>query len=86
MSTYAAEPVPSDVEAVTASYLDRQFNQIQTAFMADFMAPKLGVLPQSPVPGAIVYIENDLDPTQSGFYGCIKNSQGVGEWKRLHTQ
>jgi len=84
MSNYAAEPVPAGIEAITASYLDRQFNLIQNAFMADFMAPKLGVLPQRPVPGAIVYIENDVDPTQNGFYGCVKNSQGVGEWKKLN--
>lgn len=83
MSDYVAEPVPEGIEAVTASYLDRQFNHIQTAFMSDFMAPKLGVLPQRPVPGAIVYIENDVDPTQNGFYGCVKNSQGAGEWKKL---
>ena len=50
MSDYVAEPVPESIEAVTASYLDRQFNHIQTAFMSDFMAPKLGVLPQRPVP------------------------------------
>ena len=86
MSNYAAEPVPAGIDGVTASYLDRQFNQIQTAFMADFMAPKLGVLPRRPVPGAIVYIENDIDPTQNGFYGCIKNSQGEGEWKKLQIQ
>jgi hypothetical protein len=84
MSTYAAEPVPADVEAVTASYLDRQFNQIQTAFMSQFVvAPKAGQLPERGIPGAIIYIEDGTDPSKNGFYGCVKNSQGEGEWKKL---
>ena len=37
----------SGIEAVTASYLDRQFNQIQTAFMSQFVvAPTTGQLPE----------------------------------------
>ena len=84
MSTYAAEPVPQGVEAVTASYLDRQFNQIQTAFMSQFVvAPTMGQLPERGIPGAIIYTENEVDPTQNGFYGCVKNSQGEGEWKKI---
>ena len=83
MSSYAAEPVPAEVEAVTASYLDRQFNAIQGAFIAQFVAPKTALLPERGIPGAIIYIENELDPTQNGFYGCVKNSQGEGEWKKL---
>ena len=84
MSNYAAEPVPAGVEASTASYLDRQFNAIQTALMADFIAPKTAVLPDRGIPGAIIYIENEVDPTQNGFYGCVKTSQGVGAWKKFN--
>ena len=51
--------------------------------MAQFIAPKTAVLPDRGIPGAIIYIENELDPTQNGFYGCVKNSQGEGEWKKL---
>lgn len=84
MSTYAAEPVPREIEAVTASYLDRQFNQIQTAFMSRFVvAPSTGQLPERGIPGAIVYVEDGTDPSRNGFYGCVKNSQGVGEWKKI---
>ena len=83
MSNFAAEPVPTEVEPVTASYLDRQFNAIQNAFLAQFIAPKTAVLPDRGIPGAIIYIENEVDPTQNGFYGCVKNSQGEGEWKKL---
>ena len=82
MSAYAAEPVPHDVEAVTASYLDRQFNQIQTAFMSQ-VAPTMGQLPNRGIPGAIIYVEDGTDPSKNGFYGCVKNSQGEGEWKKL---
>ena len=83
MSQYAAEPVPASVEATTASYLDRQFNAIQTALMADFIAPKTAVLPERGIPGAIIYIENQVDPTQNGFYGCVADSQGAGQWKKI---
>ena len=83
MSNYAAEPVPADVDAITASYLDRQFNAIQSALFAQFVAPKMARLPERGIPGAIIYIESEVDPTQNGFYGCVKNSQGDGEWKKL---
>ena len=83
MTQYAAEPVPAGVEALTASYLDRQFNAIQLALMDNFIAPNAAELPARGIPGAIIYIENDVDPTQNGFYGCVKNSQGEGEWKKL---
>lgn len=84
MSTYAAEPVPAGVEATTASYLDRQFNLIQTAFMSQFVvAPTTGRLPERGIPGAIIYVEDGTDPSKNGFYGCVKNSQGEGEWKKI---
>ena len=84
MSAYAAEPVPQGVEAVTASYLDRQFNQIQTAFMSQFVvAPSTGQIPERGIPGAIIYVEDGTDPSKNGFYGCVKNSQGEGEWKKI---
>jgi hypothetical protein len=84
MSTFAAEPVPQGVEAVVASYLDRQFNQIQTAFMSQFViAPAAGQLPERGIPGAIIYVEDGTDPSKNGFYGCVRNSQGEGEWKKI---
>ena len=83
MTNYAAEPVPADVEPVTSSYLDRQFNAIQQAFMTSFMVPASAVLPERPIPGALIYLENATDSSINGFYGCVKNSQGVGEWRKL---
>jgi hypothetical protein len=83
MSTYAAEPVPKSVEEVTSSYLDRQFNAIQQAFMAGFMVPRSSILPNRVIPGALIYIENAKDSSINGFYGCVKNSSGEGEWKKI---
>ena len=83
MSSYNAEPVPLNLDSGTASYLDRQFNLIQTAFMSQFISPKMGQLPERGIPGAIVYVEDGTDPSKNGFYGCVKNSQGEGEWKKL---
>ena len=83
MSDYVAEPVPHSIDSVAAAYMDRQFNAIQTAFMADFVLSKLSALPERGIPGSIIYLENNIDPAQNGFYGCVKNSQGEGEWKKL---
>jgi hypothetical protein len=82
---YAAEPVPSGVDPVLAEYLDRQFNAIGLAFTPEgrIVLPTTSTLPARKIPGAIVYIENGVDPTQNGFYGCVKDSQGEGEWKKL---
>jgi hypothetical protein len=84
MTNYAAEPVPAEVDSVTSSYLDRQFNAIQTALMAAFIAPKAGVLPERGIPGAIIYIENETDSTQNGLWGCVADSQGEGIWKKFN--
>lgn len=82
---YAAEPVPSSVDPVTAEYLDRQFNAIGLAFTPEgrVVLPTVSNLPARLIPGAIVYVEDATDTTKNGFYGCVKNSQGEGEWKKL---
>ena len=85
---YTAEPVPASVDPVTAEYLDRQFNAVGLAFTLEgsVTLPKISVIPSRPAPGSIVYIEDATDPSKNGFYGCIKNGQGVGEWKKLQVQ
>ena len=82
---YAAEPVPSSVDPVTAEYLNRQFNAIGFALAPDgrLVLPTLSMLPERSIPGALVYLESPTDPTQNGFYGCVKDSQGEGEWKKI---
>ena len=82
---YSAEPVPSGIDPVTAEYLDRQFNAIGLAFTPEgrVVLPTVSVLPERLIFGAIVYLESGTDPTQNGFYGCVKNSQGEGEWKKI---
>jgi len=85
---YAAEPVPSGIDPIIAEYLDRQFNAIGLAFTPEgrVVLPTVSTLPARLIPGALVYLEDGKDPTQNGFYGCVKNSQGEGEWKRLQIQ
>ena len=83
VANYAAEPVPAGVDATTASYLDRQFNAIQTALMASFVLPKTAELPPFSIPGAIIYLENEKDSSLNGFWGCVADSQGVGQWKKI---
>jgi len=82
MSNYAAEPVPQSIDATLSEFLDRQFNAIQLAFMSRFIAPQVATLP-TPMVGAVVSLTNESNPTDNGFYACIANSQGDGEWKRL---
>lgn len=85
MSEYAAEAVPSNVEPELAEFLDRQLNAIQTAFISRSVITRFTSLPNRPVIGAIVYLGGQDDPALNGFYGCIENSQGEGEWKQLNT-
>ena len=82
---YAAEPVPSGIDPVIAEYLDRQFNAIGLAFTPEgrVVMPTVSELPGRLIPGAIVYLEDGTDSTKNGFYGCVNNSQGEGEWKKL---
>ena len=86
MSQFAAEAVPSSVEAVLAEFLDRQLHAIEAAFVSRSVITRLTSLPDRPVIGAIVYLGGQDDPALNGFYGCIENSQGEGEWKKLATE
>jgi hypothetical protein len=82
-SQYAAEPLPFDLNPVLAEYLDRQFQAIEVALRSDFQAPRFKELPERKVIGAVIVIRNEKDPSEDGFWACIENSQGVGEWKKL---
>jgi hypothetical protein len=82
-SRYAAEPIPQSIDATLAEYLSRQLNAIEIAMRSDFQAPKLTKLPERKVIGAVVLVRNQEDPSEDGFFACIENSQGEGEWKRL---
>jgi hypothetical protein len=83
MTNYAAEPVPQEVDAVTASYLDRQFNQIQSALMTQFIAPRVSVLPNKPILGSVIYLENETNLSENGMYVCIKDENGTPEWIKM---
>ena len=85
MSSYAAEPVPADVDPVLAEYLMRQMISIQNALNTSGILMEVAVLPR-PISGGIVNLNDQTNPSGNGIYACIVNSQGVGEWKRLHIQ
>ena len=85
MSQYAAEPVPAAVDPVLAEYLMRQMIGIQNALTNNSIVMEVAQLPPRPIPGAIINLKNDIDPSGNGFYACVYNSQGDGEWKRLQT-
>lgn len=82
-SRYAAEPIPQNIDPTLAEYLSRQLNAIEIAMRSDFQAPRLTKLPERGVIGAVVLVKNPEDPSEDGFFACIENSQGDGEWKRL---
>jgi len=82
-SRYAAEPVPFGLEPILAEYLNRQFQAIEIALRSDFQVPRFTELPERKVIGAVIVVRNEKDPSEDGFWACIENSQGVGEWKKL---
>ena len=83
MSNYAAEPVPFEVDAVTAEYLDRQFHSLESALLTKFIAPKVAVLPERQAPGSVLYLENDTNKAENGIYVCIRNELDVIEWVKM---
>lgn len=82
-SSFAAEPLPHHIDPVLAEYLDRQFQAIMVALRSDFQVPRFTEVPAVIVKGGVIHVDNKVDPAQNGFYACITNSQGDGEWKRL---
>ena len=82
-SRYAAEPLPFDLDRTLSEYLNRQFQAIEVALRSDFQAPRFTELPERKVIGAVIVVRNKKDPSEDGFWACIENSQGVGEWKKL---
>jgi len=82
-SSFAAEPVPHQIDPMLAEYLDRQFQAIMVALRSDFQVPRFAELPSVIVKGGVIHVDNKVDAAQNGFYVCLTNSQGDGEWKRL---
>jgi hypothetical protein len=80
MSYYAADPVPAELDGVTAEYLNRQFNAIGVALTPEgqVIVPTSGIVPFRVIEGGIVYVPND------GMYACIKTeANGVAEWTKI---
>ena len=83
--TYVAEPVPVSVDPDLAEYLMRQIVAIQNALGNSSIVVEVSQIPARPVVGAIVNLNDRDDPTKNGFYVCVYNSQGEGEWKKVTT-
>lgn len=84
MSNFAAEPPPSHIDPELAEYLFRQMRGVQDAINFA-VALEVPSLPERPIPGATVNLKSDTAPADNGFYICVYNSQGEGEWKKLQT-
>jgi hypothetical protein len=86
-SSFAAEPIPHQIDPVLAEYLDRQFQAIMVALRSDFQVPKFTRLPDAIVPGAVIHIASQKDDEdeqkKNGFYVCVANDKGAVEWKRM---
>lgn len=85
MSLYAAEPVPTSVDGEVAEYLMRQLVAIQNALNNSSIVMEVSQIPARPVVGAIVNLNDRDDPAKNGFYACVYNSQGEGEWRKVTT-
>ena len=86
MTSFIAEPVPLDVDPILAEYLDRQFQALNIVTWESWQAPLFDELPERTPIGALIYLRGQDDPADNGFYGCVENNQGDGEWKRLLHQ
>ena len=84
--SYAAEPVPSNVDPILAEYLMRQFIGIQFGTSADeYRIPVVSEIPDREVPGALVMLNRDDggDRTFNGVWACQPDTSGNFVWKRL---
>lgn len=84
-SRYAAEPLPHDIDPVLAEFLGRQFQAIEVALRSDFQAPRLTKVPERIIIGAVVLVRDKKEEDNNGFWACIENKEGEGEWKQLQT-
>ena len=84
MSQYAAEPVPMGIDQTLAEYLMRQMMAIQNALTNNSIVMEVAQLPDRPIPGAIINLNNEESPADNGFYVCVYEN-GEGTWKKLQT-
>jgi hypothetical protein len=85
MTSYVAEPLPTQVEATLSEFLARQFQAIQTNFMASMIVPEVRKLPFNAVPGSMFMLtdrddEFGVDP---GLYLFFKDELGDTAWKQV---
>ena len=83
MTSFIAEPVPLGVDPILAEYLDRQFQALNIVTWESWQAPIFNELPERTPIGAIIYLQEPEAPLEAGFYGCVENDQGDGEWMQF---
>ena len=84
MSNYAAEPPPLNIDTELAEYLARQMTAIQNAINYG-VSLEVPSLPERPIPGAMLNLNNKITPADNGMYVCVYNGQGEAEWKKIQT-
>jgi hypothetical protein len=80
MSYYSAEPPPRTLTPEVSEYLNRQFIGISGALTpaGQLVVPTLSVVPEAPIPGAVLYVEGD------GLYACLRTTaEGTATWMRI---
>jgi hypothetical protein len=83
MSQYAAEAPPASADPELAEFLVRQLLAIQNALTNNSIVMEVAEIPRIPIAGAIINLNDRDDKTANGFYACVYNSQGEGEWKKM---
>ena len=73
------------IDPTLAEYLVRQMTAIQNALTNNSIVMEAAQLPDRPIPGAIINLNDRQEPTQNGLYACVYDSNGEGEWKKLLT-
>jgi hypothetical protein len=90
VANYAAEPVPASIDSEVAEYLMRQLIGIQNALRNSSIVMEFSEVPERPIVGAIINVNDPNDNLKNGFWVCERElgseSQGEGVWKRLVTE
>lgn len=86
MSQYAAEPVPMGIDPTLAEYLMRQMVGIQNALTNNSIVMEFAEVPDRPIVGAVINVNDPNNSAQNGFWVCESDGQGAGVWKKLQAE
>ena len=63
----------------------RQMIGIENALSNSSIVMEVAGCSPRPIPGAIINLNNEVNKADNGFYVCVYNSQGEGEWKKCNS-